>query len=432
MIYIICAESNSRLEYITGILFGSILKTAYTICPAKPSLLGRTDACISYGTASPDSLSIPDEGLIYEKGIITKTPSVSQNEGTDIIRFSAKDFSGFDIPFDILSAAFFVVTEYQNYLPSEKDEHGRYNETAGFVFVNKLHRTPLLHVYAHYIWQKLIRYNPEIVREGSEFSYLITFDIDSPYLYLYKPLHISIGGILKDTFSGALKALTQRLRALMSRKDPYDVFDYIKLKVKAEKLLFFFLLDRNSPHDERHTYRNAHYRQLIRSISKEIAVGIHPSYTSFTDGERIKQETARLSEITGHTVLNARMHYLKYRLPETFRYLIEAGIRDDFTLCPVRHTGFKTGMCIAYPFYDLLKDEQTSLILHPVMIMDRSLQKYNNITAGQALKEITQMIDVCRQYSGQFIILLHNNTLSETAEWKGWRKTFEKMLEYLG
>lgn len=432
MIYLVSSHIGNRLQYIAEVLFGLILETEYKIVSEGPANIEANDVCIFYGNASLPGISIAREGLLSEDDIKLYAPSVAYEGTIPAIRFSENRFDEYSISFDIFCAAFYIITEYELYSANRFDEHGRYIEKESFVYQHELYKQPLLHVYAEYLWQKLIAVNPNITRGKRQYDYQVTFDIDSPYLYKYKPLAIQFGGLVKDLLSGRFSLVKRRIMAYTSNADPYDVYSMTQSLAPKENLHFFFLIDRQSAYDERHTYRNKAYRKLINRIVKQgIAVGIHPSYTAFKDVNRIKFETNQLQQIIGEPVRSSRMHFLKYHLPNTFRYLMEAGIIDDYTLCPAQYVGFKTGICIPYPFYDLEKNESTSLIMHPVMVMDRALHKYLGLGKEQALEEIKRLSDICRQFGGQFIILLHNNTLSENAEWKGWRQTFLEAIQYI-
>ena len=63
--------------------------------------------------------------------------------------------------------------------------------------------------------------------------------------------------------------------------------------------------------------------------------------------------------------------------------------------------------------------------------MDRSLQQYIHLSPEKALVEIKKIIDITFEFNGLFTILFHNDSLSETAEWKGWKMVFEKTMMYL-
>jgi hypothetical protein len=59
--------------------------------------------------------------------------------------------------------------------------------------------------------------------------------------------------------------------------------------------------------------------------------------------------------------------------------------------------------------------------------MDRALQKYQGIQANQAVEAIQSEIKTCKQAGGTCTLLWHNTTLSETGEWKGWKKVWNEV-----
>ena len=88
-------------------------------------------------------------------------------------------------------------------------------------------------------------------------------------------------------------------------------------------------------------------------------------------------------------------------------------------------------MAIPFPWYDLEKEEVTDLILHPTIIMDRTLLNYLHFNPEEGKKRIQNLIRSCRKINGHFTLLLHNDAFSESEEWKGWRKTFAEIVEEL-
>jgi hypothetical protein len=389
-----------------------------------------------YGIPSPLLPSIPSHGLLFENGISDIKVSVADEEFPKLL-FPSAPVNGYTIDFDLFSAAFYLLTSYFDYKTGNGtnhslDEHGRYNEKSNPLFSKGYHRQPLVDVYAQYLWQKIHFFFPQLTRKENVFDYRISFDIDSPYLFKNKSLLVTLGSLAKKTLRLQFVDLARQVKTQLGGRDPYDVFDYIVAKVPNEKLLFFFLLASHHANDTRITYKKKAYRALIKNISTAgIETGIHPSYTSFKNASKIAFETAQLQTIIGQPVQNARMHFLKYALPETFEYLIKSGIRNDYTLCPLYSTGFKNFISRPFLWFDITTNSATTLLLHPTMVMDRSLQKYMGLGPEQAWQEIKTVIDKTREYNGTFTILFHNSTLSETAEWKGWKSVFEKTADYL-
>lgn len=440
MIFIAAEKPSIRLEYICDVIFNRILRTPHrviTINEIRQSVSKYPAASLIYYTSEnnsgPGSNVIPNEGLLEEEFIKNQDVFYKEEGGYLQVLFSQNVFSGFLFSFDLFSASFFLLTEYEKYTSPVFDEHGRYDEENYYLYKNHYHRLPLIHIYAEELWKRLIKTNPILTRDYNYFDYSITMDVDSPYLYKGKPAWINAGGFVKDLFSFRFSSVADRLATLFGNApDPYDVFDYTLAKADHKKLILFWLIDRNSAHDGRHTYKDKIYQSLIKKThEKQISQGLHPSYTSFMDKMRIIHEKQHLELVLGKLVDKTRMHFLKYRLPQTYRYLIEAGIKEDYTSCTYKKPGFKNFIAVPFPWFDLENNTITPIILHPTMVMDRTLQKYMARDPEASFEVLKDYIDITFRYNGHFIFLLHNNTLSEKAEWKGWRPVFEKTIQYL-
>jgi len=60
--------------------------------------------------------------------------------------------------------------------------------------------------------------------------------------------------------------------------------------------------------------------------------------------------------------------------------------------------------------------------------MDTTFTQYKHLNAEQALEEIREIMKYVEEAGGTFISLWHNSSLTETGEWKGWRKVFETVI----
>jgi hypothetical protein len=278
---------------------------------------------------------------------------------------------------------------------------------------------------------KSISANPFLSRGRRKFDYTLTFDVDAPYLYKGRGFFLQMGGIIKELASFDLNALKRRFISYLTGKDPYDTFEWLLSISSPIKMIFFFLIDRASTHDGRHTYKSGIYRKLIQLIARSGAqLGIHPSYNAFLEPERIKFEKQNLEEITGINIVSSRMHFLKYRLPDTYNYLVDAGLTDDYTTCPINSIGFKNFIAVPYKWFDLKVNKASNLIIHPTMSMDVSLQKYMALNPAEALGHINKIVDKTSAYGGHFVLLWHNSSF-DLDKWKGWKAVFESIVKYL-
>ena len=92
--------------------------------------------------------------------------------------------------------------------------------------------------------------------------------------------------------------------------------------------------------------------------------------------------------------------------------------------------GYRAGTATPFPFYDLSRDEETQLIVHPFILMDTTLQKYMALNPGEALEVIKKQIDEARSVGSTFSFIWHNQNLCDLYGWSGWRETYEKMIDY--
>ena len=90
--------------------------------------------------------------------------------------------------------------------------------------------------------------------------------------------------------------------------------------------------------------------------------------------------------------------------------------------------GFRNGLAIVAPWYDLEKEEQTNLMIHPFQIMDVTLKNYLQKTPEQASKQVENILNTVRIYGGTCISIWHNSSFDH--QWTGWSKVFEEMLSY--
>ena len=140
-------------------------------------------------------------------------------------------------------------------------------------------------------------------------------------------------------------------------------------------------------------------------------------------------EKKRLHEMTGKVVTKNRFHFLRMKFPESYRILLDSGITDDYSLGYSTVNGFRAGTFTPFYFYDLEREEKTSLVLHPFIFMDSAFIDHLEYTPEQAVAEIEKCLDLSRDLAGEFIATWHNYALSEKSQYKGWRKVLQAAVE---
>ncbi|MEJ2595164.1 MAG: polysaccharide deacetylase family protein [bacterium] len=186
---------------------------------------------------------------------------------------------------------------------------------------------------------------------------------------------------------------------------------------------------RYSRFDKNVNIRNKHFKFLVKRLADYATLGIHPSYYSIENPNYLSFETGKLSEVLNQDVSRSRQQFLRLMLPDTYRNLLENDITDDYTMGYAALPGFRAGICSTYSFYDLDREEETKLRIHPFAVMDGTLKDYLNLTPDEAIDQIKRLIFEVKKVNGTFISLWHNESLSDLKRWKGWRRVYEELLE---
>ena len=416
-----------RLRYIAGIILGDMLGLSWEIVTDRRKL-GKHPV-INYSTeAIPGSFQILPFTLLFETGIRSQEIVMSEWKGLPVF-FSEPPVA--DLPFDILSASFYMVSRYEEYLEFQPDEHGRFKASSSLAFRNNFLTIPVVDLWAREFARALLKRYPTLAFRRNEFSALLTIDSDQPFAYLGKSLMSSFGGMIRDLTSGDGHAGDRYKVVTHEKKDPFEVYDYITESIEKynTEAIFFFPTGDHSKHDMNPSWKNEEYRLLVNSISDKFRSGLHPSYHSHGSYKLLEQELERLKSITGKEIDSSRFHYIRLSFPSSYRGLIKAGIREDYSMGFPDEPGFRAGIARPYFFYDVAEERQTDLEIVPFQVMDATLFQYKNLDPAASKEIIINLADQIKRVGGQFVSLWHNTSLLETPEWKGWREIFESILQ---
>ena len=126
-------------------------------------------------------------------------------------------------------------------------------------------------------------------------------------------------------------------------------------------------------------------------------------------------------------IQSSRQHFLKVKFPDTFRNLIAAGITDDYSLGFYDRIGFRNGMAVTFPFFDVKENKTTSLMLHPLLVMDSAaVQEFGMNEKYQ--KGIDELMQEVKTVGGDLVALWHSNFMPQgSQELELFKETFEQM-----
>jgi hypothetical protein len=190
------------------------------------------------------------------------------------------------------------------------------------------------------------------------------------------------------------------------------------------------LLGDYGPNDKNLPIESKKFQSLIKMLGDYAQIGIHPSYGSNNSTAQLKKEIGRLSSVLLRDVTKSRQHFLKLRMPETYRNLIDFDVTDDYTMGYASQVGFRASICTPFNFYDLDTELETKLKIHPFAVMEGTLKYRMKVQPEEGITIIKSLIDKVKAVDGVFISLWHNDTLNNRKIWKGWRTVYEEMVIY--
>jgi hypothetical protein len=136
-----------------------------------------------------------------------------------------------------------------------------------------------------------------------------------------------------------------------------------------------------------------------------------------------------LEIITEQYITNSRQHYIKFSLRDTYQELIKAGILNEFSMGYGSINGFRASVASSFFWYDLSKEEATSLRVYPFCFMDANSHYEQRQSIEQSQQELMYYYDVIKKYNGLFIPIFHNNFLGTNKEFKGWKEIYTQLID---
>lgn len=423
-------QVTPRIKYIFNFIFREVLRCDFEFTSVSNQFIAYDGPKFSYAEKTlGNELFFKTNGLLL-KNNITQPDLAITDFGNDKVPFAVENSA---LPFDIFAASFYFLSRYEEYLPYTPDEHLRFPAEKSLQYELGLLKTPVIDQWAMILKNLLLNKLGDIHFGNRKFEFIPTIDIDRAF-------HFKSSGIVKNTarFIRAIaKGDTERLTNIIStglgkKKDPFDTYEYLHQLHEKHHLsaIFFFLLSLKGDraHDVNIHPNDELLQQLIKDTAKVAKVGIHPSYASNSNVIKLREEKALLDAVLGKTVDLSRQHYLKLQIPKTYLQLIKEGINHDYTMGYASQVGFRAGTCTPFFWYDLQLEKQSHLKVHPFAVMDSTLLKYLKLQPKQAIMLIDELLENVKMVDGTFYSLWHNESLSETGHWKGWKEVYEQML----
>jgi hypothetical protein len=433
MILIYTPEITPRSAYIFDLLLTDILGIAFRVTSQAIEYEEYSGPKINYSADfKEEGLFIPPVGLLNETGISPRDPDLSYVEETPVL-FPVEDIRA-SLAFDIFSAAFYLVTRYEEYSPVERDIAGRYRPEESLACRHNFLHLPLVNIWADQLYRLLQKWYPGYSSRRPAFRFVPTFDIDHAYAYRQRGFLRSTGGYIRSLYRRQWIDLKARTKVLLNLvPDPFDVYDHVlDLHLRYGLHPIYFILFADYGGDDNGVMTNGRlFQQLLLKLDEQGAIGIHPSRASNRDFSLLESELFGLSNYIGRDISLSRQHFLMVSFPETYKRLIQVGITDDFSLGYASVNGFRASIASPFMFFDLETESRTELKVHPFAFMDVTYRNYLKTGVRESFDQMRSLVDTVKSVNGELVSLWHNESLSETEGWNGWRGLYESFLEYV-
>ena len=433
MLLIYTPEIKPRLRYAFHLIFEEILGIEYKLTTDAEKLEDFIGPKFNYSKQAIDKeIFIYAHGILLERGIHAQDIEHIKF-GDNLVPFAHHHPTSI-FPFDLFAASFYMASRYEEYLPFTPDEHGRFPAKESIASRLGFLEKPVVNFWAKALLERLKTDYPLLESKPKyKYDFIPTYDIDIAFAYKSKGMFRNLGGWLRDIQKMNLPKAKERFSVLLKRKkDPYDTFQYQFDLQKKHELhpIYFFPVGDYGAYDKNIAPDRFGYRHLIQSISDQADVGLHPSYRSNEDQGAFIREKNNLIEMTKRPIIRSRQHYLKLKFPETYENLIDHNINKDYSMGYPDALGFRAGLASSFLFYDLSREMRTVLRVYPFAMMDVTFRFYLKLNQEESLLRIRQLIREVHRVDGVLISIWHNNSLSETDGWEGWRTVYEKLLEW--
>ena len=419
MLLIYTHKITPRFSYVMKQMFTRILGIQVFFTTKVEDFIKHTGPKITY-TKQPlqNEFFVRSNDLLFEQGINDFQVNVLDWEGIPCF-FKAGERS--NIPFDIFSASFYLLSRYEEYLPHLKDIHGRFPAKESLAFQQGFLKTPIVDMWAFKLLECLKERFPDIENNQRKYKHVSVIDVTTSHSYAYRGLIRNMAGFLLDLGTLRIKRLVKRIQVWVNpENDPYNNFGWlIKMHKKYDaKSMFFFQFAEYSTYDKNVSPNNNKFKFLIKSIADYSIVSLSASYSSFDDNTLLRKEKKRLANVINRSVNYSRMRYNRINVPFTYRNLMEAEFTDDYSMGYTHEIGFRAGTCTPFYFYDILLEVQQPIRIHPFAIHDYALISLKS--KNEIIENVDLLYRLVREVNGELVTIFSNELLGENnkVDWK--------------
>ncbi|MBD2768041.1 hypothetical protein IC235_09080 [Hymenobacter sp. BT664] len=335
---------------------------------------------------------------------------------------------------DVVAAAFYLLSGWQEYFSAVRDRHGRFPYAASVQKQYEFVAVPVVNYYFDVLKAAIEHVSGVPLQprrwSGAPFAAFISHDIDSLHggwgtAARYQLRHFRLGGFAKLL---ARKAIGQPA--------PWNNLEHVQqATTRLGAPSTFFILGDNRPApngtlNADYAVNTAAFRaRLGRLAAQGTEIASHGSYGTATDAGKLRAEIHGLEPAAAR---GNRFHYLCWEPTRTPTTLAQAGVAYDSTLGFAEHFGFRNSYCRPFFPFDFARGRAHDFLEIPLNVMDATLHhpEYLQLRGEEVLPALRPMLVEIERFGGVATVLWHNNNFDPANELNGPRQ-FTELLNYL-
>lgn len=424
-----CPDPSPRLAYVLDFISEEMLMDRAVICQDMNTFLHFEGVRINYSEQDFEGVyhTIRPHSLLRETGIAVQDIKMGRWKNLPVFFF--RQHTG--LSFDLFAAIFYLLSRYEEYLPHEKDEFGRFSHKASLAFREGFLDRPLINEWLMAWREELSAIFPTAVFKRRSYRFIPTYDIDMLYSYRGKGWLRNIGGAVRSVLHGDFKQAIERWNVLRGKmKDPFDAYEWLDalhLYCRVKPIYFFLVAQKQVGLDKNISTSYKPFQDLINYYASVYKIGLHPSWqSSVEDGNTIlREEKEWLEAVSDIPIEKSRQHFIKFTLPGGYQRLLDSGIQKDYSMGYGTINGFRASVASSFYWFNLETNSATALRLYPFCFMEVNAFFEQKLTPQQAYTELMKYYVAVKKVQGIFITIWHNNYLGSDPKYAGWRDLYE-------
>ena len=341
------------------------------------------------------------------------------------------------IGLDIFASSFFMLSRWEEYVQGReepiKNSKSIYqlDENSLFCVRNGIYDRQIVHEYEsifRYILNKL-GYVLEMRRRS---GLLITHDVDSLGPRLFKRvLKVAFSIKRERGYIPALRWICLNIRIFCGSFPRLKIFNQYCCSAKKYGFTQVFLFKCCKRHEEECTYEleGFHSKHILRNLIKnDVFLGFHPSQSVYCNNTQFEEEYRRYLNVIKNKPTLGRNHRLLHNSNTWYQW---SGISIPLTSNwgYQARVGFRCGVSLPFPVFDVFLRENTHVTELPFSIMDSSLYRISK-KEHEMERIINPIIASTMQYGGILCINWHVRPFFRS-EFRILFKAYNKILRSL-